>query len=410
MAMLDEALAGKGMTGAAGVHGESGMGPWNTGTGTPQTPPNSQSPGKGMHGEAALSEILSEHVEFLASHTGEFAGKADRDPIADWRAKLPAHLLDLLERLEAVTDKAAQLAEQSEPAVQWTGRPGSVPAPAGEQAELLRAGATADEVAAQRVGMSAEADLAGRIAALRREMKTDGDLRRDPAATRDGNEPPEASRGKRDLPTGAQSASMSLASSMLPGRAEPPAMPELVATALATLQSLGEDAAGLPRFALPNAAALPNGADPAGQNLAARTAIPGVAAEILSQARNGARKFEIRLDPPELGRIEVTLDFRRDGGMAAKLVVERPETLEMLLRDARGLEKTLQQGGLKLEDGAVHYQLRDQSAFERERQPGSGHASRPGEDGGRPGEEADASSDPPGKRRAIALGAIDIRV
>ncbi len=142
--------------------------------------------------------------------------------------------------------------------------------------------------------------------------------------------------------------------------------PEQIATAMATLQEFGEDAGGNPRLAAPNA---PPGADPQSSlQSTARTAIPPMAAEIASQARNGIRQFEIRLDPPELGRVEVTLDFRRDGSMAAKLVVERPETLDLLMRDARALEKTLQSGGLKLEDGAIDYQLKDQSAFQRQDQ------------------------------------------
>ena len=49
----------------------------------------------------------------------------------------------------------------------------------------------------------------------------------------------------------------------------------------------------------------------------------GVAVEIASQALAGKHRFEIRLDPPELGRIDVKLDIDSDGNVTSRLVVER---------------------------------------------------------------------------------------
>ncbi len=48
-----------------------------------------------------------------------------------------------------------------------------------------------------------------------------------------------------------------------------------------------------------------------------RPAVPlaGVAIEIAGKALAGKNRFEIRLDPPELGRIEVRLDVDRDGNV-----------------------------------------------------------------------------------------------
>ena len=74
---------------------------------------------------------------------------------------------------------------------------------------------------------------------------------------------------------------------------------------------------------------------------------------------NGVNRFEVRLDPPELGRIDVRLDLNADGRVAAALTVDRPETLDLLQRDARLLQKALQEAGINLEDSNLNFSLRD---------------------------------------------------
>jgi flagellar hook-length control protein FliK len=89
--------------------------------------------------------------------------------------------------------------------------------------------------------------------------------------------------------------------------------------------------------------------------------VAGLAVEIATQAHAGKNRFEIRLDPPELGRIDVRLDVDRDGNVSSRLVVERADTLDLLRRDASQLERALQQAGLKTGDNALEFSLRDQS-------------------------------------------------
>jgi chemotaxis protein MotD len=102
--------------------------------------------------------------------------------------------------------------------------------------------------------------------------------------------------------------------------------------------------------------------------LVAPTAVPvsGIAVEIATQARAGNNRFEIRLDPAELGRIDVRLDVDRDGNVKSRLVIERPDTYDLLRRDASTLERALQQAGLKTSDGAMEFTLRDQGSAQRE--------------------------------------------
>jgi flagellar hook-length control protein FliK len=88
--------------------------------------------------------------------------------------------------------------------------------------------------------------------------------------------------------------------------------------------------------------------------------IAGVAIEIATQAQAGKNHFEIRLDPPELGRIEVRLDVDSDGHVTSRLIADRSDTLNLLRNDASGLQRALQDAGLKTSDNGLQFSLRDQ--------------------------------------------------
>lgn len=90
-----------------------------------------------------------------------------------------------------------------------------------------------------------------------------------------------------------------------------------------------------------------------------------LAVEIATRAGKGERRFDIRLDPPELGRIDVRLEIDGKGNTTAKLIVERAETLDMLQRDARGLEKALQNAGLKTDAGGLQFSLQQDAQMQQ---------------------------------------------
>lgn len=79
--------------------------------------------------------------------------------------------------------------------------------------------------------------------------------------------------------------------------------------------------------------------------------------EIGMRALEGVQRFEIRLHPEEYGRIDVKLDLDGDGGVRAHMIVDRPETLALLQKDARALERAFEQAGLKTGDGALQFSL-----------------------------------------------------
>lgn len=101
------------------------------------------------------------------------------------------------------------------------------------------------------------------------------------------------------------------------------------------------------------------------QAAANRLDVPQIAFEIARQAANGVSRFQIRLDPPEMGRIDVRLDLDKSGAVNARLTVDRPETLDLLQRDARALERALGQSGLDQSKTNLEFSLR-QNPFARQ--------------------------------------------
>jgi flagellar hook-length control protein FliK len=90
--------------------------------------------------------------------------------------------------------------------------------------------------------------------------------------------------------------------------------------------------------------------------------VSGLAFEIAASARSGKSYFDIRLDPVDLGRIDVRIDVDRTGRVTSHLTVEKPETLSMLRQDAPQLQRALDDAGFKTGDGGLQFSLRDQSS------------------------------------------------
>lgn len=83
-----------------------------------------------------------------------------------------------------------------------------------------------------------------------------------------------------------------------------------------------------------------------------------VAQEIIRRFDGGSTKFELRLDPPELGRVEVRLEVTRDHKVTAVVAADSPQALTELARHARELEQSLQSAGLELTDNGLSFDLR----------------------------------------------------
>lgn len=143
----------------------------------------------------------------------------------------------------------------------------------------------------------------------------------------------------------------------------------LAADAMTAAPKAGTDAASPIALTAPlqtTAPAGPTTAASAPMPLPAAIPLAGVAIEIAGKALAGKNHFEIRLDPPELGRIEVRLDVDRDGNVTSRMIADRADTLDLLRRDVSGLERALQDAGLKTSDNGLQFSLRDQSAQQQQ--------------------------------------------
>ncbi|HTP90869.1 MAG TPA: flagellar hook-length control protein FliK [Xanthobacteraceae bacterium] len=139
------------------------------------------------------------------------------------------------------------------------------------------------------------------------------------------------------------------------------------------------DAGGLPNLgvAAANIAAPSPTAPTAAVANAAAVPVAGLAVAITARARAGANQFDIRLDPPELGRIDVRLDVDASGQVTSHVTVDRADTLQLLQSQQPQLERALEQAGLKTADNGLQFTLRDQSFTGQNNRNSGGTASVP---------------------------------
>jgi len=83
-----------------------------------------------------------------------------------------------------------------------------------------------------------------------------------------------------------------------------------------------------------------------------------VAVEIQKAVGAGKDHVRVRLHPAELGQIDISLKVRHDGTIRAIVTTDRSDTFDLLQRDSRGLERALQDAGLKTDSGSLNFNLR----------------------------------------------------
>jgi flagellar hook-length control protein FliK len=146
----------------------------------------------------------------------------------------------------------------------------------------------------------------------------------------------------------------------------------------------------------------------------ARPTTPGavpvdqVAVQIQKAVGAGQDRIRIQLHPAELGRIDVKLDLGNDGFVKAVVSVDKPETFELFQRDLRGLERALQDAGLKTDSGSLSFNLRGEDRGA----PGSGQErGQPNDGTSRMDLDEEAAVEPAVAAAVSATdGRIDIRV
>lgn len=116
---------------------------------------------------------------------------------------------------------------------------------------------------------------------------------------------------------------------------------------------------------------------PLPQNVKPQEIVKQIKVDIAKAALNGTKKISIQLTPHNLGRINVKLEISSEGQLRANITASRPETLELLQKDARGLERALTDAGLKTDSGSLEFNFRGENSnrqlADAQENPSKGH-------------------------------------
>ena len=121
----------------------------------------------------------------------------------------------------------------------------------------------------------------------------------------------------------------------------------------ASIASLSLAEPDVSRPAFPASPALP-----AAQVAAAVAALPALAS-LGAGPLTPPRVLSVQLDPEELGRVRIRIDRGGDGPARVDLTVDRPETLQLLLRDQTALHRALDQAGVTPDARVIRFHLAD---------------------------------------------------
>ena len=128
--------------------------------------------------------------------------------------------------------------------------------------------------------------------------------------------------------------------------------------------------------------------------------------EIARRVSAGRDEVTIRLNPVEMGRIEVRMSFDDSGSLRAVVAAESPVALDMLRRDAADLTRALTDAGIRSDGQSFRFDSRsggDGQSWQRQQ---SGSEQRSGD--GRFASPDAPEGDEPQYRPLRSSGQIDL--
>lgn len=316
-------------------------------------------------------------VPIEAAASMQTAPTADPEFAASLPAEASASVPTAASRLDPAFAVPVEVAEMPAEDLAWTGgRPGLTVTVTAPPAGL------SSQPGAMRLGSAAVLPT------------TAGDGK---AAAVDAAEPDPASVGgqvEEDVKTFADAARIVRQPAAPAGGAEPGAISQDVAQSpsIASAAAAETEPAG----------AAPREAAPLHRHLPSQAILNQVAVHVSKAVRDGVDGIRIQLRPESLGQLEVNLEVASDGRVTATVTADNQDTLDLLQRDARGLERALQEAGLKSDAGGLSFNLRGEQRTAQERDQRA-----PGLRG-RIGPVAAPATAP--AAAASAAGGIDIRV
>jgi flagellar hook-length control protein FliK len=133
-----------------------------------------------------------------------------------------------------------------------------------------------------------------------------------------------------------------------------------------------------------------------------------IAVQVAKAVQSDSNRITIQLKPESLGRIDVQLDIRHDGHVAASIAADKQETLDWLRRDAAHLDQALKDAGLKTDSGSLSFNLREQRTADQFGERGSGRRTQ-----GSTQSQSEVGTDPASPPTAVwrrAAGGVDVSV
>ncbi len=124
-----------------------------------------------------------------------------------------------------------------------------------------------------------------------------------------------------------------------------------------------------------------------------------------------ATEFTLRLDPAELGRIEVKMELGKDGQAVVSIQADNASTFDLLRRDSTALERALAEAGLKLDSGGLNFSLRQQDGQNQQQFANEGNQRQSTgrmQEAGLAALEQDNTPRP--SRRSSAAGLLDLSI
>jgi hypothetical protein len=93
----------------------------------------------------------------------------------------------------------------------------------------------------------------------------------------------------------------------------------------------------------------------------AATGLPTPVDQVILQmnrnVKNGNDQISLQLHPTDLGKITIKLAIGSDGTVQGNVTADNPQTLALLQKDSRSLERALQDAGLRADSGSLQFNL-----------------------------------------------------
>jgi len=134
-----------------------------------------------------------------------------------------------------------------------------------------------------------------------------------------------------------------------------------------------------------------------------------VAVHVARAINDGLDQIKIRLHPANLGRVEVKLELAPDGRVSATVIADKSDTLDMLQRDSRALERALQDAGLRTDSESLSFGLRGEQDDEAGKS-GEGDQQADGQNDDGLEDDDPYGVIPPSRPLLAQAGALDIFV